>query len=110
MLRSRLPLSRVLMSCSCVPILCPDLDPLSWGALLLGEGKARVTEEEKEKNEREKKAFRVVGSFSSMRARRSCRCQQGWLHVVALFITGAMRRRHLPIMAFHSVLADVVVN
>ena len=31
----------------------------------IGEGKARVTEEEKEKNEREKNAFRVVGSFFS---------------------------------------------
>ena len=52
-------------ACSCVPILCPDLDPLSWGALLLGEGKARVTEEEKEKNEREKKASKATGSFFS---------------------------------------------
>ena len=29
----------------------------------IGEEKARVTEEEKEKNEREKKASRVAGSF-----------------------------------------------
>ena len=33
----------------------------------IGEGKARVTEEEKEKNEREKKASRIAGSFSFMR-------------------------------------------
>ena len=31
----------------------------------IDEGKARVTEEEKEKNEREKKASRVAGSFFS---------------------------------------------
>ena len=31
----------------------------------IGEGKARVTADEKEKNEREKKAFRIVGSFFS---------------------------------------------
>ena len=33
---------------------------------VIGEGKARVTEEEKEKNEREKKASRVAGSFFSL--------------------------------------------
>ena len=32
----------------------------------IGEGKAQVTEEEKEKNDREKKASRVAGSFSFM--------------------------------------------
>ena len=31
----------------------------------IGEGKARVIEEEKEKNEREKKASRIAGSFFS---------------------------------------------
>ena len=31
----------------------------------IGKGKARVIEEEKEKNEREKKASRVAGSFFS---------------------------------------------
>ena len=31
----------------------------------IGEGKARVTEEENEKNEREKKASRITGSFFS---------------------------------------------
>ena len=72
----------------------------------IGEGKARVTAEEKEK----KKASRIAGSFSFMGSRRSCRCQQRRLHVMALFVTGAMRMRHLPIMAFHSVPADVMVN
>ena len=77
----------------------------------IGEGKTWVTEKKKEKNDREKKASRVAGSFFSfMRVSRSCRCQQGWLHVVALFITSAMRRRHLPVMVFHSVPVDVVVN
>ena len=31
----------------------------------IGEGKAWVTAEEKEKNERGKKAFRIIGSFFS---------------------------------------------
>ena len=77
----------------------------------ISEGKVRVTAEEKENNKREKKAFRIVGSlFSFMRVPPICRCQQGMLHVVALFVTGTMRRRHLPVMAFHSVPADFVVN
>ena len=49
-LRARLPLSRVLVSCSCVQI------PLFMGrpaSPFVGEGKTRVTDEEKEKNERE---------------------------------------------------------
>ena len=49
-LRARLPLSRVLVSCSCVQI------PLFMGRSafpFIGEAKARVTDEEKEKNERE---------------------------------------------------------
>ena len=64
----------------------------------------------KEKNKREQKAFRIVGSFFFTRAHQSCRCQQGRLHVAALFITGAMHGRRLPVMAFHSVLANIVVN
>ena len=62
MLRARLSLSRVIVLCSYVKILpfmgCPTFP-------FIGEGKARVIEEEKEKNKREKKAFRVVGSFFS---------------------------------------------
>ena len=62
MLRARLPLSRVLVLCSCVHISpfmgCP-------ASPFISEGKAHVIEEEKEKNEREKKASRVVGSFFS---------------------------------------------
>ena len=69
----------------------------------IGLEKAWVTVEGKEENEKEKSS-RIVGS------RRPCRRQQGQLHVVALPITDAMRRRRLPIMAIHSVLADVVVN
>ena len=64
MLRARLPLSHVLVSCSCVhipPLMgCP-------ASPFIGEGKAWVTQEEKEKNEREKKASRVTGSFSFTR-------------------------------------------
>ena len=62
MLRARLLLSHVLMSCSCVqipPFMGRPASPF------IGEGKARVTEKEKKKNEREKKAFRVAGSFFS---------------------------------------------
>ena len=65
MLRACLPLSRVLMSCSCVkisPFMGRPASPF------IGKGKAHVTEEEKEKNDREKKASRVAGSvFSFMR-------------------------------------------
>ena len=62
MLRARLPLSHVLMSCSCV------LVPPSMGhtaSPFIDEGKARVTADEKENNEREKKASRIAGSFFS---------------------------------------------
>ena len=62
MLRARLLLSRVLVSYSCVPI------PTFMGrpaSPFIGEGKKRVTEEEKEKNEIEKKASRVARSFFS---------------------------------------------
>ena len=62
MLRARLSLSRVLVSCSCVPILPNSGRPASP---FICEGKAWVTEEEKEKNEREK-ASRVAGSFFSL--------------------------------------------
>ena len=55
MLRAHLSLSRVLVSCSCVKI-----SPVSRSSPrgrpaspFIGEGKARVTEEKKEKNERE---------------------------------------------------------
>ena len=51
MLRARLLLSRVLVSCSCVQISPFMGHPTSP---FIGEGKARVTEEEKEKNERER--------------------------------------------------------
>ena len=45
-----------------------DLDSPFMGrpaSPFLGEGKARVTAEEKEKNEREQKASRIAGSFYS---------------------------------------------
>ena len=60
-----MPLSRVLMSCSYVRFIQPPF----MGHLaspFIGEEKAWVTVKEKEKNEREKKAFRIVGSFSFM--------------------------------------------
>lgn len=65
MLRARLPLSHVLMSCSCVQI--PQISPFHGcpASPFIGEEKARVIEEKKENNEREKKASRVAGSFFS---------------------------------------------
>ena len=63
MLRARLPLSRVLMSCSSVLISSPFMGHPAFP--FIDEGKARVTEEENEKNEIEKKASRVAGSFFS---------------------------------------------
>ena len=77
----------------------------------IGQGKARVTVEGKEENEKEKKSSRIVGSFFSFtQVRRPCRRQQGQLHVTALSIIGAMRRRRLLVVALHSILADIVVN
>ena len=54
MLRARLPLSRVLVSCSCVPISCFFAPSMRRPAsLFIDEGKARVIEEKKEKDKRE---------------------------------------------------------
>ena len=58
---SRVKLSCVRVSFQAPPIMGRPASPF------IGEGKARVTEEEKEKNEGEKKASRVAGSFSFMR-------------------------------------------
>ena len=68
MLRARLPLNRVLVLCSCISILCSALDPPSVGrpaSPFIGDRKAQVIEKEKEKNEKEKNASRVAGSFFS---------------------------------------------
>ena len=72
MLRARSLLGCAFVSCSCADlyrILMGRLvqDPLHGAPCFpfIGEGKARVTVEEKEKNQREKKAFRIVGSFFS---------------------------------------------
>ena len=54
----------------CARVVLLSLPPPSVGhsaSPFIDEGKARVTEEEKEKNEREKKTSRVAGSFSFMR-------------------------------------------
>ena len=77
----------------------------------IGQGKAWIIVEGKEENEKEKKSSRIAGSFFSFtRSRRPCSHQQGQLHVAALSIIGAMRRRRLLVVALHSVLVDVVVN
>ena len=71
MLRARLLLSRVLVPCSCVFISWFGLVPISLPFMgrpaspFIGQGKARVTAEEKKKNEREKKGSRIAGSFFS---------------------------------------------
>ena len=67
-MRARLSLSRVLVLCSCISILCSALDPPSVGrpaSPFIGDRKAQVIEKEKEKNKREKKVSRAVGSFFS---------------------------------------------
>ena len=68
MLRARLPLSHVLVSCSCVQISVSRSRSPFMGrpaSPFIGEGKTWVIEEENEKNEREKKTSRAVGSFFS---------------------------------------------
>ena len=75
------------------------------------QGKARVTTEGKRRTRESQRPSGSLGpSYPSCGSRRPCRCQHGRLHVAALSVTGAMRRRRLPVMALHSVLADVVVN
>ena len=93
------------MRCVTMPLMgCPAFP-------FIGQGKARVTVEGKEEDEKEKKSLGLPGtSFPSRGSRRPCRRQQGQLHVAALSVTGTMCRRRLPVMALHSVLADVVVN
>ena len=113
MLKTRSLLSCMFVWCSCVFL---DLDRSApfMGHIafpFIGQGKVQVTAEGKEKNERDRRRLPgLSGPSPSCGSRRSCRCQQGQLHVVALFFTGAMRRRHLPVMVFHSIPADVVVN
>ena len=64
--------SIVAQPCARVVLLCSDFVWISIPPFMgrpaspfIGEGKVRVTEEEKKKNEREKKASRVAGSFFS---------------------------------------------
>ena len=72
MLRARSLLSHMLVSCSCifdlvVRVLCGSGSSFMGrpASPFIGEGKARVRAEEKEKNEREKKASRITRSFFS---------------------------------------------
>ena len=51
--------------CSCHALVFSSPSVGRPASPFIGEGKARVTEEEKEKNEREKKASRVTESFFS---------------------------------------------
>ena len=77
----------------------------------IGQEKARVTAEGKKRTRESQRPSGSPGpSYPSCGSRRPCRCQQGRLHVMALFVTGAVRRRRLPVMALHSVPADVVVS
>ena len=68
MLGARSLLSRAVLLCFYhVARSCVDPDPLHGAPCFpfIGEGKARVLAEKNEKNEREKKASRIVGSFFS---------------------------------------------
>ena len=60
MLRARSLLSRVLL-CIWLDGSIPSMGHPAFP--FIGQGKARVTVEEKEKNERERKASRITGSF-----------------------------------------------
>ena len=73
-------------------------------------GRYRLHERERDKRGGRRLLGSPGPSSPSCGSRRSCRCQQGRLHVTALFVTDAMRRRRLPVMAFHSVPTDIVVN
>ena len=77
----------------------------------IGEGKVRVTEEEKGE-EREGEGFKGCWVLLLLHAGPAdpVDVNQGRLYVTALFITSAMRRHHLPVMAFHSIPVDIVVN
>ena len=77
----------------------------------IGQGKARVTSEEKRRMRERRRPLGSSGpSCPSFGSRRPCRCQQGQLRVAALSVTNAMRRHRLLVMAFHSIAADVVVS
>ena len=118
MLRARSLLSRVFVPCSCVFIswfgLVRIWIPLHGAPCFLFYRRRESAGYNGEKGEeRERERRRILGSPSPAPlcgSRRSYRCQQGRLHVAALFVTGAMRRRHLLVMTFHSVPAEVQVN
>ena len=115
MLRARSLLSRMFVSCSYVDL---DLIGSRWVDPLHGMScfpfyKPRESVGYNGGKGEERERGRLPGPpgpSPSCGSRRPCRCQQGWLHIVALSVTGAMHRRHLPVMALHSVPADVVVN
>ena len=123
-LRDRPLLSRVFVSCSSVFISCSDrfgviglvldgsIPSMGCPAFpFIGQGKARVIAEEKRRIKGRRSPSGLPGpSSSSCGSLRPYRCQQGQLHVIALSVTGATRRRRLPIMAFHSVLVDILMN
>ena len=109
--------------CFRVVLLCGSVSDLdgsigsgspSWGRpafSFIGQGKARVIAEEKEKNEREEglQDRRVLLLLNAGPADPIDVNRDG-SYVAVLSVTGAMRRRHPPVMALHSVLADVMVN
>ena len=111
-LRARLPLSRVLVSFSCVPTSCFFAPLHEAPCFPFYRRRESVGYRGGKGEERERRRLPGLSgpSSPSCGSRRFCRCQQGRLHVVALFVTGTMRRRHLPVMAFHSVPANVMVN
>ena len=104
-----------------IDVMCCDLvssrfdsSLLLWNALLsllLNKGKHGLQRRKREETGERGRLSRPPGpSYPLCGSHRPCRCQQGWLHVAALSVTGAMCRRRLPVMALHSVLADIMVN
>ena len=91
-----------------------DFCPPAWDAML----SLLYTKEKHGLQRRKREETRGRGrpsglsgpSYPSCRSHQPCRCQQGQLHVVTLFVSSAMRRRRLPIMASHSISAGIVVN
>ena len=111
----------VAQPCACVVLLCfylvvwscADLDPphgVSYFPFYRPRESAGYSGGKGEERERRRLPGLSDPSSPSCGSCQSCRCQQGQLHIMALSVTSAMRRHHLPVMAFHPVPTDVVVN
>ena len=118
MLRARSLLGYAFVSCSCADLYWILMDrsvqdPLHgvpYFPFYRPRESAGYSEGKGEERERGRPPGSPGPSSPLCGSRRPCRCQQGRLHVAVLSVTGAMRRRHPPVMALHSILADIVVN